>query len=279
MDVGAVKVAPDGSQVLWATWLGGSGNENQALSIRVDAEEYVYLGFSTQSNDMPTTPGAFGRSYNGGGDFFVAKLNPTGSDLIFGTYLGGSGGEWISTHNLALDDQGNVYASTWTSSLDYPTTPGAIQTIYGGGNSDIAVSKFSPTGALLASTYLGGAGDENPDGIYADASGNLFLTGDTSASNLPVTVNAWQTYSGGGHDAVIALLSPDLTTLLYSTYLGGPSYDNGRSGFLGEDGSLYVTGSTDGAGWPTQDAQQDTFAGGPGEWGAGDCILAKFTHN
>lgn len=278
MDVGAVKISDDGSKVLWATWLGGSGDENQALSIRVDKQENVCLGFSTQSFDMPVTDGAFDQTLNGGVDFFVAKLNPTGSELLFGTYLGGSGNEWISTHNLALDDRGNVYASTWTSSPDFPTTSDAFQKQYGGGASDIAVSKFSPTGALLASTYIGGSGDENPDGIYVDSAGNLFITGDSSATNFPVTGNALQPRNGGNHDAVVVLLSPDFSSLLFSTFMGGSNYDNGRSGFLGRDGSLYITGSADGDGYPTSAAAfQKTFAGGPSDYGAGDVILTKLS--
>ncbi len=171
-----------------------------------------------------------------------------------------------------------MYASTWIASSNYPTTSYAIQKQYEGGNSDIAVSKLSSTGALLASTYLGGRGGENPEGIYVDASEYLFLTGDTSATNFLITSNAWYPHNEGNHDAVIVMLSPDFSSLLCSTYLGGSSYDNGRSGFLSSDVAFYLTGSSGGSGWPTSvNAFQHSFAGGFGDYGAGDVIVAKIS--
>ncbi len=275
MECGVIKVSNDGSKVLWATWLGGSGDENNAASVRVGRDGKVYVASSTSSADFPTTPGAHDRTYNGGTDYFVACLTPDGSNLIYATFLGGSGGEFLSTHNLAIDDQGNAYVALQTSSTDYPVTRGIFQRTHGGANTDCAVSKLSPTGALLASTYLGGSGTENADGVYVDSEGNVFVTGDTQSTNFPVTANALQTQNRGGGEAFVVLLSADFSRLLYSTYLGGLANDNGRSGFLGSDGSLYVTGSSDGPGWPTKNAYQDTFKGGPGDYGAGDNILAK----
>ena len=86
-----------------------------------------------------------------------------------------------------------------------------------------------------------------------DSEGNVFVTGDTQSTNFPVTANALQAQNRGGGEAFVVLLSADFSRLLYSTYLGGPANDNGRSGFLGSDGSLYVTGSSDGPGWPAQE--------------------------
>jgi len=275
-ECGAIKVSNDRTKVLWATWIGGSGNDSEAASIRVDVNGYVSLYFTTFSSDMPTTDGAFDRTYNGDADGFVARLMPDGSGLVFGTYIGGNKGEYISTHNLAVDLDGNVYIATQTSSPDFQATTGVVQAKSGGGNTDMAVAKFSPTGALLAGTYLGGSGTENSDGVYVDSDGNVFITGETASNNFPITSNAYQKTFGGKGDVVVMRLSADFRQLLYSTYMGGPSYDNGWSGFLGQDGSLYVTGSTDGGGWPTQNAYQNVFAGGPADWGAGDVVLAKF---
>ncbi len=275
MECGVIKVSNDGSKVLWATWLGGSGDENNAASVRVGRDGKVYVASSTSSADFPTTPGAHDRTYNGGTDYFVACLTPDGSDLVYATFLGGSGGEFLSTHNLAIDDQGNAYVALQTSSTDYPVTRGVFQKSHGGANTDCAVTKLSPTGTRLASTYLGGRGTENADGVYVDSEGNVFVTGDTQSTDFPVTTNAFQAQNRGGGEAFVVLLSADFSQLLYSTYLGGPANDNGRSGFLGRDGSLYVTGSSDGGGWPLKNAYQSTFAGGPGDYGAGDAVLAK----
>ena len=164
-ECGVVKVKSDGSAVLWATWLGGSGSDSMAASIRVDASKNVYVLPQTNSTDAPTTAGAFDRTYNGAADYYLAKLSPDGHQLIYGTYLGGSGDEFLSTHNLAVDANGNAYVSVSTGSPDFPTTAGVFDRTYNGGR-EWAVVKISPTGALLASTYVGGTGGENPDGIY-----------------------------------------------------------------------------------------------------------------
>jgi hypothetical protein len=271
LECGAAKIRSDGSQVIWATWLGGSGDDLGAASIRVDTKKAVYIVFYTDSKDIYTSPEAYDKTFNGVKDYYLAKISPDGSSLAFATYLGGSGNEVISTHNLALDNDGNVYVSAWTNSSDFPTTPNACQKQYGGGASDMAVAKFSSNGGLLASTYIGGKGAENPDGMYADSSGNIYLTGDSDSKNFPVTNDAYQTSNKGGHDAVLVLLSSDFSRLVYSTYMGGASDDLGRSGFCDKDGNLYITGSTSGGGWPTKSAYQDNFQGGQL-----DNILAKF---
>lgn len=164
-----------------------------------------------------------------------------------------------------------------TGSPSYPTTAGAYQRTFRGGNTDWAVTKLSPSGALLASTFIGGSAGENADGVYADASGNVFVTGETQSTDFPVTPNAYQSSSRGSSEAVLVRLSADFSKLQYCTYMGGAANDNGRSGYLGADGSLYLTGSADGPGWPVKNALQSTFAGGGGSYANGDCILAKFT--
>jgi hypothetical protein len=276
-DCGAIKIKSDGSKVLWATWLGGSAQDNSAASIRVGRDGKVYVGGSTFSTDFPTTAGAYDRTYGGEADFFVACLTPDGSDLVYGTYLGGPGNEWISTHNLAVDDFGNAYVAVPTSSPDYPVTEGAFQQTFRGGNTDWAITKLSPTGALLAGTLLGGGGDENPDGIYVGSDGQVFITGETQSADFPVTADAYQGQKNAGTEAVLVTLSSDLKSLLYATFIGGGANDNGRSGCLGADGSLYLTGASNGPGWPAKNAFQSTFAGGGGNYGNGDCILAKFS--
>jgi len=276
-DCGVIKIKSDGSKVLWATWLGGSAQDSSAASIRVGAGGRIYVGGSTFSPDFPTTAAAHDRTYSGEADFFVACLTPDGSDLIYGTYLGGPGNEWISTHNLAVDDFGNAYAAIPTSSPNYPVTEGAFQQTFGGGGTDWAITKLSPSGALLGSTLIGGSGSENPDGIYVDPDGRVFVTGETQSADFPLTAGAYQNQKNAGTEAVLVTLSSDLKELLYATYLGGGANDNGRSGCLGADGSLYLTGASDGAGWPAKNAFQSTFAGGGGNYGNGDCILARLT--
>jgi hypothetical protein len=277
LDCGVVKVLSDGSRVAWATWLGGSGKDTQEASIRVDARKRVTIAFNTKSKDMPTTARACSRKLNGQEDGYIARLNHNASALIYGTYLGGSGTEWlINTHNLAIDPQGNAYVSLVTASPDFPTTHGACDRTLDGEN-DIAIVKLSAAGQLVRSTFVGGSERENPDGIYVDPAGNVFFVGETSSADFPVTSNPYQRTYAGGRDAVLVRLSSDFKRLLYSTYMGGKAFDNGRSACLGSDGSLYITGATDGPGWPAKNAHQPTFAGGAGGWGNGDCILARFS--
>jgi hypothetical protein len=275
IDCGVVKVRSDGTAVLWATWLGGSDKETQEASVRVDSRKRVYLLCNTRSKDMPTTEGAFSRRHNGDEDGYLALLNPRGSQLIFGTYIGGSGVEWaLNTHNLAIDETGNSYVSLVTESADFPTTQGAFCRERKGAN-DIAIVKISPTGALVSSTFLGGSDQENPDGIYADKAGNVFIAGQTTSRDFPVSQGAFQSVHGGGDDAVVVVLAADFTRLLYSTLMGGKGVDAGRSACLGSDGSFYLTGATDSEGWPLRSAYQNRFAGGKGGYGNGDCILAR----
>lgn len=231
-DFGVVKISADGSRCLWATYLTGSGKETGAGSVRVAKDGSVCAETWTFSDEMPTTEGAHDRTHNGGADYYIARVSNDGSDLIFGTYLGGTGQEIHSTHNLAIDEHGNSYVSVWTSSKDFPTTLGAFQREYRGDYSDWGVAKFSPTGALVASTLIGGNAGENPDGIYADVLGNVYLSGYTRSTDFPITDGALQIH--GGQKAAFVKLSADFHSLLYATYIGGTKRDDGRTGFLDE---------------------------------------------
>ncbi len=269
-DFGVVKISSDGTQVIWATYLTGSGGEAGAGSVRVDANEYVYVATYTSSSDMPTTPGAYDTTLNGVDDCYVAKLEPDGSNIVFGTYLGGSGGDLPSTHNMAIDNRGNSYVSVWTDSPDFPTTPGAFQRTYGGGYSDMAVAKFSPTGSLIASTFIGGNQGENADGIYVDGSENVYLSGYSRSVNFPVTSDAFQKNFGGVKDSAFVVLSSDFSQLLYSTFIGGSNRDDARSSCLAADGTWHVIGNTASTDWPIKNALQTAISGG------NNGFLAKF---
>jgi len=270
-DCGVAKISSDGRHVIWATYLGGSNYDSIEASICVDQKGYVYVGCQTRSKDIPTTPGAFDRTHNGGVDWYVAKLLPDGSDIVYGTYIGDEGDNWLNTHNLAVDSQGNCYSSTCAFRSSFPTTPGAIQTTFGGGKVDWGIVKLSPTGALLAATLLGGKGGDNPDGIRVDSEGNLVLFGQTNSANFPVSNHAYQSIKGAKNDAVIVKLSPNLDRLIYSTFLGNSGNDAGRAGCVSSDGSMIVAGSSSGDNWPVKNAFQ-TKSKGPG-----DSIIAKFS--
>jgi len=226
----------------------------------------------TRSTNAPTTADAHDRTYNGGADYYLARLSPDGRQLIYGTYLGGSGDEYLNTHNLAVDLAGHAYISVSTGSTNFPTTPGAYDRTYNGGAIDWGVAKFSPSGQLLASTFIGGSGADNPDGIGVDAQGNVFCTGASDSPDFPTTPGAYQSVKGAGRDAVMVRLRADFTGLLYSTFIGGAADEDGRSGYLDAAGNCYVVGQSPGAGWPAVNAYQGSYGGG-----ALDNIVAKFT--
>src|SRR5207244_3352497 len=144
----------------------------------------AYVTGGTSSTDFPTTVGAFGTTFFGGNaDGFVAKLNPTGSALVYSTYLGGSGDD--DSGGIAVDAQGNAYVTGRTTSSNFPTTAGAFQTTFGG-DSDAFVTMLNPTGsALVYSSYLGGHDEDIGRGIAVDGQGNAYVTGETTLHNFP----------------------------------------------------------------------------------------------
>jgi hypothetical protein len=269
-DFGVVKISSDGTYCFWATYLTGSGKETGAGSVRVGPEDNVYVETWTVSNDMPTTDGAHDRSYNGKSDYYIAKLTSDGSGLIFGTYLGGKGDEIHSTHNLAIDGHGNAYVSVWTSSADFPTTPDTFQRSYNGGYSDWGVAKFSPNGALLASTLIGGSEGENPDGIHVDLQGNMFLAGSTRSPNFPVTVGSRRTGRDKTQSGAVIQLSPDFSRLVFAQRIDGNRNVDLRALFVGQDGVFYVAGESNSDNWPNVNAAQSHLTG------QADGIIAKF---
>src|SRR5437899_3019675 len=258
-DIFATKLDPTGSGLVYSTYLGGSGFD-AGLGIAVDAAGNAYVTGGTFSTDFPTTLGAFQTTSSGGNDAFVTKLNPTGSALLYSTYLRGAFGE-----SIAVDAAGNAYVAGIARPTDFPTTLGAFQTAGGGA----FVTKVSPTGTGLAySTRLGGvSGGDGGQGVAVDAAGNAYVTGGTDSTDFPTTANAFQpAYGGGPEDAFVAKLNPTGSALIYSTYLGGSGDDIGFGIALDTlpNPNAYVTGSTSSANFATTPgAFQAVFGGGP----------------
>ncbi|MGH9900681.1 MAG: SBBP repeat-containing protein [Pyrinomonadaceae bacterium] len=268
----AAKIKADGTQVLWATYLGGSAWEGGENSVRVDASGNPYVLLTTESSDATTTAGAYDRSYAGSQDLYVAKLGSGSGLLSWGTYLGGTGNESTETHEFAVDAAGNCYVAAPTTSTAFPTTTGAYQRTFGGGTNDVFVSKISADGArLVASTFVGGAGNDRPEGVAVDAAGNVYFTGTTTSANFPVTAGARQTTLNGSRDAIAVKLSASFGQLLYSTYMGGTGTEYGRGATADAQGNFFFGGETSSNDWPTLNAAQGTYRGGS------DASLAKFT--
>jgi YVTN family beta-propeller protein len=268
-DAFVTKLNASGNALVYSTYLGSSGHEGGG-SIALDSAGNAYVAGSTGSSNFPTTSGAFRTAYAGGtSDAFVAKLNTTGSALVYSTYVGGSGFDAGSFAKIALDSSGNAYITGDTSSSNFPTTIGAFQTSHAGGEQDTFVTKLNPTGsALVYSTYLGGSGDDPGTNIAVDASGQAYVVGYTSSANFP-TVGPFQAAKSGGFDVYAAKLNSTGSALLYSTYLGGSGDDTTSGMTLDSNGNSYVTGYTSSANFPTARPIQAANGGGL------DCYVAK----
>ena len=202
------KLNADGSALVYSTYLGGRGFD-QGTSIVIDESGNGYVTGHTLSPNFPTTAGAFKTIYPGGDDAFVSKLNADGSALVYSTYLGGSGTNFSISPDfgIAVDASGEAYVTGRTDSSNFPTTPGAFQTTFGG-RLDAFVSKLNAVGsALVYSSYLGGSGLDGGSRIALDALGNAYITGSTGPGcfpscpdNFPTTTGALQTTFGGGFD-------------------------------------------------------------------------------
>lgn len=243
-DVFITKFDPTGKTMLYSTFLGGSSTEN-ATGIALDNSGNVYVTGSTASSDFPTTTDAYKRIINRG-DTFVAKLNSTGSSLIFSTLLGGNGNE--ISYGINIDSANNVYLTGSTTSSDFPTTTGVFQSNSRGGSFEAFVTKLNATGTqLLYSSYLGGSSNDEGLGIAIDTTGNAYITGYTFSANFPTTTGAYQaTFNGATNlsDAFIVKVNAAGSALSYSTYLGGKANDLASGIAIDVAGNAYVTGTT-----------------------------------
>jgi uncharacterized protein (TIGR03437 family) len=248
------KLNPYGTELLYSTYLGGS-DVDQANAIAVDAEGNAYIVGETISADFPTTPGAYQTELSGGSDVFVTKLDASGTQTVYSTFVGGDSGDTGTT--LALDAARNVYVSGISSlvtgahpfPLVNPLQRGGI--LYPGllgAALDAIVFKLNPAGdRLLYATFLGGEWIDDSSGqIAVDARGRIYLSGTTASSNFPVTPGAFQNQFGGGaSDGWMAVIDPAQTgwaALVYSSYIGGHWHDYGQSAATDAQGNLYVAG-------------------------------------
>ncbi|MEX2262676.1 MAG: carboxypeptidase regulatory-like domain-containing protein [Bryobacteraceae bacterium] len=245
----------------YATFLGGTGADSGA-GIALDASGNAYVTGTTTSNDFPVSEGAVQSARKDNSDVFVSKLNPTGTAVLYSVYLGGSGSDRAT--GIAVDAGGSAYISGFTDSIDFPVAGNAVQSTYGGGFRDAFAVRLNPTGtALTYSTYIGGSGEDNANGIAVDGLETAFLVGATDSSNFPTTRNAFQTGKRGVYVPFVSRLGSDGSSFVYSTYLGGSGVGTGWAIAVDAGGGAYVTGQTDSADFPTtQGAFRSGKAGG-----------------
>lgn len=243
-DAFVVKVAARGDAFLWATYLGGSADD-EALAIAVDADGNACVAGRTFSSDFPYKNGFQTR-----GSAFVARLSADGSRLLYSTGFGGSGIEVVNA--IVVDSAGSIFLAGEAGSSDFPAL-NAFQTVHRG-PSDAFVAKIGPTGALAYATLLGGDSFEEAFGVAVDSGGRAFVTGYTYSGNFPVK-NGPQAVFGGQNDGFLSVISPEGSALLASTYFGGAGRDVGHGVAVGPaaggEEPVLLVGSQDPPGAPS----------------------------
>jgi hypothetical protein len=265
------QIAPDGSALVYSTYLGGQGN-TVATDVAVGADGSAVVIGDTQQ--FPTTLGAFDETLSGLEDGFVAKLSPDGSTLDYATYLGGSDCDLAQTIGVEVDANGSAYVVGYTSADDFPTTPGAFDTTAEGcGFADGFVTKLNPSGSALDySTFLSGDSDESDVafGIDVDVDGNAYVTGATQSPDFPTTAAAYDATHNGHVDAFVTKLNAAGSDLVFSTFLGGGGPENGTAIAVDEGGDVLIAGGTSSDDFPTTPGAFDESHNG-----SDDAILAR----
>ncbi len=242
-DAFVVKINPAGDDLLYGTFLGGSGNDN-GLGIALGPNGNAYVSGRTYSTNFPVK-NYYSDTNQGSTDIFVSRLNASGSDLVFSTYIGGGGQDY--GWSVAADGDGNAYVGGFSESSNFPVQ-NPVQGTRGDGSDAIALKLSSSGDTLIWSTYLGGSGNDSGYDIAIDATGSAYVVGQTESDDFPATpVDVFQSELAADYDAFVAKFSPAGDALEYATYLGGNGYEDGRSIALDglEAWTTGVTGSTD----------------------------------
>jgi len=284
VDAFVAKLSAAG-QIAYATYLGGSSSDS-ASAIAVDAAGNAFVGGTTSSSNFPTTPGAYATAIAGGQDAFVVKLNPSGSALVYATYLGGASFE--SLNGLAIDAAGNCYVTGSTQSVDFPTTPSAFstskasQSFYYSG----FVTKLSATGAsLVYSTFLGGNNNDSAVAIAIDSGGSAYVAGSLQSTNFPTTPGALKAvpsvfYYCCDNDMFLSKVSVDGSALSYSTMLGSSGSEGAYALALDGVGGVYVLGVSLSATYPTTaGAYQTSNPKGSAQSSLPSIVISKIDFN
>ena len=263
------KFSVAGNSIVYSTYLGGA-SDDRIFDMAVADDAAVFVAGSSTSANFPTTSASVQPALAGGRDGFLTHFSLAGNALLYSTFIGGSGTDEV--FGMIIDAPMNAYLTGRTTSTNFPTlTP--LQQSNGGGANDAFVTKINPPGvAIVYSTYLGGAGDDQGQGIDVDGFGNGFVTGSTTSQNFP-TRAPLQAALGGMSDAFVSKLNLTGSALIYSTYLGGVAKDEGFG--IGVDllGSAYVAGFTESSNFAVVNPFQAAFGG------VRDAFVSKLVEN
>jgi hypothetical protein len=258
-----LKLNASGSGLIYATFIGGSGDD-RLHDIALDDSGNVYATGYTTSSNFPTV-NAYSSVQNGSSDVFVFKLNATGNGLDFSTYVGGIDMEY--GNSIAIDSSGNSYVSGYTRSSNFPTVEAFDETL--DGIQDSIVFKLNASGnGILYSTYIGGNGYDQSDSISVDSTGYAYISGLTGSSDFP-TANSYDSTHNGGDDVFLLKLNTTGKELIYSTYIGGSDTDRGYAQTIDSDGNVYLAGETHSSNFPILNAYDSSYNGNS------DCFITK----
>jgi gliding motility-associated-like protein len=270
-DVMVFKLNPAATALVWGTYIGTTNGGaitdmtgEIGWGINIDAAKNVFVTGSTDRSTFPTTAGAYKTTFTGPLAAFVVKLNPTGTGLVYSTFLG-TDAEGRSVEVLST---GEAIVGGYTAA-GFPTTAGAFQTTLGGGR-DGFISKLNAAGsALIYSTYVGGSANDTVYRITIDAAANTYASGTTSSGNFP-TAGPYQATLKGITDAFLFKLNTAGSALVYSTYFGGTSAEEAYGVDVNSAGEAYICGGTASTNMPTVAPSQAATVG------KGDAFIAKF---
>ena len=274
-DAFVAKLNSSLTQILQATYLGGSGwDEAKAIAIHPTTGE-VYVAGETQSTNFPNTSGGAQASFRGVPDAFVARLNSSLTQILQATYLGGN--DWDIAKAIAIHPTtGEVYVAGMTYSTNFPNTSGGAQVSFRGVSDAFVARLNSSLTQILQATYLGGSNRDIAKAIAIHpTTGEVYVAGETQSTNFPNTSGGAQASFRGVSDAFVAKLNSSLTQILQATYLGGSGNDIAKAlAIHPTTGEVYVAGRTHSTNFPnTSGGAQASFRGVP------DAFVARLSAN
>ena len=261
--------------LITTTYLGG-GSMDTSTDVAVDDDGFTYIVGQTSSGDFPTTPGVLQPLKEGGKDVFASKLDPSGTTLLWSTFIGGLGDEEAT--GVVLDADGNLLMTGTTNSSDFPVTTGVLQGSMNGGYQDAFVLRLDgEDGSLMHSTFVGGNETDLSHDIAVSDTGRVYIVGETTSTDFPTTASAYQMAIGFAQKtAFVSVLTADLGVMQYSSVFGRARSTIARAIVVDGTGQVYLTGDTDNAVLPTRNAIQEHLIDG---WEAFYAILDPWASN
>ncbi len=286
-DIGISKFTPDGTDLIYSTYLGGNSSELPHSLMATSGSALVIYG-TTGSADFPITPGAYDNSFNGGTfavvdgiisfnsgiDIYVAKLSADGTTLLASTYIGGTDNDGMNLASgfttqynygdfvrgeVILDASENIYVASSTTSDDFPTTPGVFQPALSGDQEGVVFKFNSTLSTLTWSSYIGGDQEDGAYSMKLNSLNELIVGGGTASSDFPVTAGVWDnTYSGGVTDGWVARIAADGSSLIACTFAGTNNYDQVYFVETDDADNVYITGQTRGTWTVTAGVYEET---------------------